>query len=61
MLQLNKKFKNKIILVYGFGISGKACFNFLKKKNSVFIYDDNKKNIPNSLKKYKISKKKNFN
>ncbi len=38
-------FKNKKILIYGFGKSGIACFNFLKKNNICTIFDDNKKNI----------------
>ena len=45
----NKAFQNKKILIYGFGISGKSCFNYLKKNNDVEIFDDdetlkNKKN-----------------
>ena len=41
--------QNKKILLYGFGISGKSCFNYLKKNNDVEIFDDdetlkNKKN-----------------
>ncbi len=31
---------NKKILIYGFGITGKACLKYLKKKNSVIVYDD---------------------
>ena len=31
----NKAFQNKKILLYGFGISGKSCFNYLKKNNNV--------------------------
>ena len=44
-------FKNKKILIYGFGKSGTACFNFLKKNNICTIFDDNKKNIPTKFKK----------
>ena len=51
MLESKKKINKKKILVYGYGISGKACFYYLKKKNNVSIYDDNKKNIPVKLKK----------
>ena len=45
----NQAFQNKKILLYGFGISGKSCFNYLKKNNDVEIFDDdetlkNKKN-----------------
>ncbi len=53
-------FRNKKILIYGLGKSGKACFNFLKKKNICSIFDDKKKNIPFRLRKkliniYKLS------
>ena len=44
-------FKNKKILIYGFGKSGISCFNFLKKNNICEIFDDNKKNIPIKFKK----------
>ena len=44
-------FKNKKILIYGFGKSGISCFNFLKKKNNCKIFDDNKKNIPFKIRK----------
>ena len=37
---------NKKILIYGFGKSGISCYNFLKKKNTCSIFDDNKKNVP---------------
>ena len=56
MLDLKNNFKNKKILVYGYGISGRACFHYLKKKNKVHIYDDNEKNIPPALKKKKLIK-----
>ncbi len=39
-------FKNKKILIYGFGKSGISCFNFLKSDNFCTILDDNTKNIP---------------
>ena len=45
------KFKNKKILIYGFGKSGISCFNFLKSNNICTIYDDNTKNIPTKFKK----------
>ena len=44
-------FKQRI-LVYGLGISGLSAYNFLKKKNDVFLYDDFLKNV----KIHKISK-----
>ena len=48
-------FKNKKILIYGFGKSGISCFNFLKKNNICKIFDDNKKNIPFKLRKELIN------
>ena len=48
-------FKNRKILIYGFGKSGIACFNFLKKNNICTIFDDNKKNIPTKFKKKLIN------
>jgi len=47
--------KNKKILIYGFGKSGKACLNFLKKNNICIVFDDNKKNIPTKFKKKLIN------
>ena len=48
-------FKNRKILIYGFGKSGIACFNFLKKNNICTIFDDNKNNIPVKFKKKLIN------
>jgi len=64
MLDLGDKLKNKIFLIYGFARTGKSCFNYLKKNNKVFIFDDNKENISKKLlktqfiEKNKIKKKK---
>ncbi len=54
-------FKNKKILIYGFGRSGKSCFNYLKKNNIVKIYDDKLKKLPKNFKisQFKL-KKTNF-
>ena len=52
-------FKEKNILIYGFGITGKSCFNFLDKKNNIKIYDDNISNIPKKFFKFYLIKKKN--
>ncbi len=38
-------FIKKRILIYGLGKSGLSTFNFLKKNNKIFLYDDNKKNL----------------
>ncbi len=35
-------FINKKILIYGLGLSGKACLKYLSKNNEITIYDDNK-------------------
>ena len=43
--------KNKKILIYGFGISGKSCFNFLNKTNYLYIFDDKLNNINQRYKK----------
>ena len=36
-------FINKKILIYGLGKSGTSTFKFLKKKNKISLFDDNKK------------------
>ena len=54
-------FLNKKILVYGLGKSGLSAYNFLKKNNDVFLYDDFKKKQKNNLKKIiNLSLKKNL-
>ena len=52
------KFKNKRILIYGFGISGKASFIYLSNKNYVSIFDDNPRLIPQNYKKNYLDQKK---
>ena len=47
-------FIKKKILIYGLGKSGLSSFNFLKKKNKIFLYDDNKKNLISSNKLNKL-------
>ena len=37
----NKIFLNKKILIYGMGKTGISSYNFLKKKNKIYFYDDN--------------------
>ena len=44
-------FKNKKILIYGFGKSGISCFNFLKNNNNVQYLMIIKKIFQLSLKK----------
>ena len=50
MFNLNDNLKNKKFLIYGYGKSGQASFNYLKKNNKISIYDDNKK-----IKKFSLS------
>ena len=52
------KFEKKKILIYGFGLTGKSCFNFLKKKNFVKIYDDASQKINKKYKSFFLKKKK---
>ncbi len=45
-------FQNKKFLIYGMGKTGLSSFNFLKKNNQIFLYDESnnilkKKNIKN--------------
>ena len=46
-------FINKKILIYGLGKTGLSSSNFLKKQNTIFLYDDYRKN---SISKKKIEK-----
>ena len=55
MLDLRNNFINKKILIYGFGATGKSCFYYLKNKNKLLIFDDNKKIIPKKLKKFRLN------
>ena len=57
---LINKFKNKIILIYGYGKSGKASFKHLNKNNKVFIFDDNIKLKKSSFISLNKVKKKEF-
>ena len=60
MHDLRDKFKNKIILIYGYGISGKASFEHLKHNNKVLIFDDNIKLKKSSFISLSKLKKKEF-
>ncbi len=51
-------FLNKKILIYGLGKSGRSTLYFLKNKSEVFLYDDLKKNLKNSISYESILKKK---
>ncbi len=54
------KFKKKNILIYGFGKSGRACFNYLKQNNNIWIYDDKIFSLSKNLDIFFIKKKKIF-
>tara|TARA_B100001063_G_scaffold204142_1_gene198551 strand:- start:1880 stop:3172 length:1293 start_codon:yes stop_codon:yes gene_type:complete len=55
-------FLNKKILIYGLGKSGLSAFQFLKKKNEIFLYDDFISKVKNSsIKKNLISYKTIYN
>ena len=54
MLKNRNIFFRKNILIYGLGKSGLSSYEFLKKKNEIFIYDDNKINCKNIEVKKKI-------
>ena len=45
-------FLNKKILIYGTGKSGISVFNFLKDKNRIYVFDDNKLNIKSPIIKH---------
>ena len=51
-------FFNKDILIYGLGKSGLSAYEFLKKKNNIFLYDDFKKNSKKIISYKSILKKK---
>ncbi len=53
MKKIENIFLKKKILIYGLGKSGYSTFNFLKSRNNIYLYDDNK----NSLKPAEIKKK----
>ena len=44
-------FDKKKILIYGLGITGVSSYDYLKKKNEIYVFDDNFKNIPKKIKK----------
>tara|TARA_B100000989_G_scaffold297841_1_gene284948 strand:- start:2643 stop:3932 length:1290 start_codon:yes stop_codon:yes gene_type:complete len=55
-MRLFGKISKKNFLIYGLGKSGISSFNYLKKKNKCFIFDDDQKKIEKKLKKFYISK-----
>ena len=53
-----KTFINKKILIYGLGLSGNSCLEYLCKKNNVKIFDDNTSLKKRENKKFFLDKKK---
>ena len=52
-------FRKKFFLIYGMGKTGISSYDYLKKNNHVFLYDDNKKVFnKKKIKKFYIKKKK---
>ena len=51
-------FLGKKILIYGLGKSGISVFNFLKRFNKIFLFDDDKKICDNKLKDIEMQIKK---
>mgnify|MGYP000200454683 FL=1 len=63
MLNLEKNFFKKRILIYGLGKSGLSTYSYLKKNNIISLYDDRlitKKNIKDTYTTYKEIIKKEF-
>ena len=63
MLNLEKTFLKKRILIYGLGKSGLSTYSYLKKNNIISLYDDRiitKKNIKDTYTTYKEIIKKEF-
>ena len=60
MLDIKKFFFKKKILIYGLGETGLSSYNFLRKNNDLYLYDDNKYLIKNKIKKKLVVKRKNI-
>ena len=60
MLDIKKFFFKKKILIYGLGETGLSSYNFLRKNNDLYLYDDNKNLIKNKIKKNFVAKRKNI-
>ena len=55
-----KTFDKKKILIYGLGLSGTSCFQYLSKKNIINVFDDNNSLRNKKNKSYFLSKNKIF-
>ena len=53
-----KYFVNKKILIYGLGLSGNSCLEYLYKTNDIKVFDDDKSLKNKKNKKFFLSKKK---
>ena len=60
MLDIKKFFFKKKFLIYGLGKTGLSSYNFLRKNNDLYLYDDNKNLIKNKIKKKLLVKRKNI-
>ena len=61
MLDNKNIFVKKKILIYGLGKSGFSSYLFLRKKNDIYLYDDNKNIIKNKKIKKLLIKSKYIN
>ena len=61
MLDNKNIFVKKKILIYGLGKSGRSSYLFLKKKNDIYLYDDNKNIIKNKKIKKLLIKSNHIN
>ena len=61
MLNINNIFFNKKILIYGLGKSGLSAYQYLKKHNTLYLFDDQKKIIQNKKIKKRLIKYKSIN
>jgi UDP-N-acetylmuramoylalanine--D-glutamate ligase len=61
MLGNKNIFVKKKILIYGLGKSGFSSYLFLRKKNDIYLYDDNKNIIKNKKIKKLLIKSNHIN
>ena len=54
----SETFLNKKILIYGLGLSGNSCLQYLSKKSDVKVFDDNNSQKKTKHKQYLLSKNK---
>ena len=52
-----KYFVNKKILIYGLGLSGNSCLEYLYKTNDIKVFDDDNSLKNKKNKKFFLSKK----